>query len=75
MDHFVFLVSGGVHKTLIDGCTINGKKESFLQLQVSDFCEDICLAVEKWLQDISFKKDLVNKTKETVKLYESGFVS
>jgi hypothetical protein len=78
LDHFVFLSSKdpykNPHKCLIQDCVIQGKKESFLQLQVSIFCEDICDAAERWLADISVDQKIMNEISKTIKIYPSGYV-
>lgn len=72
LEHYIFLTSG-LHCNLFKDCVFNGVKKSFLQLNVGTFCEDICGAVEAWLNVSSKKQDIQNRLSNTLKIYESSY--
>jgi len=72
LEHYVFLTSGS-HRNLFKDCVFNGVKKSFLQLNVGMFCEDICTAVETWLNTNSSNKDIQNRLSNTLEIHEPGY--
>lgn len=72
LKHYVFLTSGS-HCNLIKDCVFNGVKKSFLQLNVQKFCEDICLAVERWLKSVNDNPEIQKRLKETIEIHEPGY--
>lgn len=73
LEHYVFLTKGP-HCNLWKDSEINGVKTSFLQLNVGKFCEDMCLAVEKWLIKDSNNSDIQKRLKDTLEIHEPGYV-
>ena len=72
LDHYVFLTKGS-HCNLIKDCIFNGEKKSFLQLNVQNFCEDICKAVESWLASSSANTTIQERLKSTIEIHEPGY--
>ena len=72
LEHYVFLTSGA-HCNLIKDCIIDDEKVSFLQLNVQKFCEDICKAVEKWLDSVANNKKIRERLEHTIDIHEPGY--
>lgn len=73
IEHFVFMTSGP-HMNLFENCVFNGVTRTFLQLNVSLFCEDVCLAVEKWMADVAADPDIQKRIGECLIVHEPGYV-
>lgn len=73
LDHYIF-VTQGTHLNLFKDCFINGIKESFLQLNVIEFCEDICVAVENWISLNSNNQNINNRLKHALEIHEPGYI-
>ncbi len=73
LDYYVFLTQGP-NCNLISNCEIGGKLHSFLQLNVADFCEDVCMAVEKWIDDTSATPAIVARLNETIEIHSPGYI-
>ncbi len=73
LDYCVFLTKGP-NLSLFSNCEFNGKNQSFLQLNVQSFCEDVCGAVEKWMQTFSKDPVVLARVNETVEIHEPGYV-
>ena len=73
LEHFVFLTDGA-HKILVKDGVIDGKKDSFLQLNVQEFCKDICIAVEKWLESVKEDVEIQERLKDTIEIHEPPYV-
>lgn len=66
LDSFLFMTEG-CHCNFVN---VNG--ESFLQLRVDKFCEDICIGVEKWLQDVAGDLEIEKRISESIKIHSPG---
>lgn len=73
LDHYLFL-SEGPHKSLLLNNVYDGEKRSFLQLNVQNFCRDICKAVEAWLESKSDNEIIQDRLRETIEIHEQGYV-
>jgi hypothetical protein len=72
LEHYVFLTSGS-HCNLIRDCFFNGIKKSFLQLNVGNFCGDICNAAQVYLDKIASDPSAVKRIRETIEIHEPGY--
>jgi hypothetical protein len=72
LEQYVFLTSGS-HCNLFKDCEFNGIKKSFLQLNVATFCNDICIAVETWLQANSDNQSIRERIHNTLEIHEPGY--
>ncbi len=72
LEHYVFLTKGA-HCSLFKDCVFNGEKKSFLQLNVQTFCNDICTAVENWLNSNSKNSAIQNRLNKTIEIHEPGY--
>jgi len=73
LEHFIFL-NDGPHLNLFEGNIINGKKETFLQLNVEKFCKDISNGLEVWTSDMNTKKDVLERIEGLIRIHEKGYV-
>jgi hypothetical protein len=65
LDSFLFLTKGA-H---CNWCNVN--KHTFLELNVTNFCEDICEAVEKWLNDLEHDDHIQKELANIITIFES----
>lgn len=72
LEHFIFL-NGGTHLNLVQNSNVAGKVESFLQLSVDVFCEDICIAVELWLHSISSDQKIQKRLSKIIEIHDPGY--
>lgn len=72
LDYFIFLTEGP-HINFISG-NINGKEVTLLQLNVQEFCKDICKSVEKWLADNSVNTLIQERIRKTIEIHNPGYL-
>jgi len=73
LEHFKFRIKKP-HLTLVQDSSFGGgKNETFLVLVVQEFCEDICKAVEKWLEEKSKKPTIQDRLKEMIEIHEGDY--
>ena len=66
LDSFLFLTTG-------NHCNwINVNNRTFLQLNVGQFCKDICSAVDNWLNDISNDNAMRKELSNMITIHTSG---
>lgn len=71
---YVVFTEGGAHKNLFRECILtNGKKQTFLQLNTKDFCEDMVVGVESWLEDVRNNPEIQKRITETIRINPKGF--
>jgi hypothetical protein len=75
LDYYIFLTSGS-HCTLFKDHNVNGKKSSFLQLNVEKFCEDICDTVDAWMFAIEKTNDpeIQKRMRSGIDIHNPGYV-
>ncbi len=78
LDEFCFISpdsKGGVHGisghcNRVTNCQFNDRMfDEALFLRVTDFCEDICKAVEKWVTDTAGDPDIKSRMSELLTIY------
>lgn len=72
LEHYVFLTDGP-HLNVFRDCVFNGVKKSFLQLKTGDFCEDMCIASEKWLANNVDNEAIQERLSHTLEIHEPGY--
>lgn len=71
---YVVFVEGGAHKNLFRECILtDGKKQTFLQLNTKNFCEDMISGVKSWLEDVKNNSEIQKRITETIKINPKGF--
>ena len=73
LDHYIFITQGG-HLNFFKDCVVVGIKESFLQLNVTKFCDDICVAVENWISLNSGNQYINDRLKQTLEIHKPGYI-
>jgi len=71
LDHFVF-IANGAHCNRFSNCYFGDPRydgKNFLQLSVSNFCQDMIDATKQWLNDPAINKNL----SEMLEIHENGF--
>ena len=66
LSEFLFvepLESGSIHCNQVD---------NILQLQVDIFCEEICIAVEKWIETVSSDQEIQERAKKLLTIHKVG---
>lgn len=74
LEKFLF-ISEGPHCNYMQNNYVNSQRvKTTLQLRVDKFCEDICDSVELWLKDMSADAVIINRIKNTIKVYDQGVI-
>lgn len=72
LERFEFMTDGP-HCNLSKNNYVNGKRiPTFLQLRVDKFCEDISIAVESWLHDVSSDQEIQERLSKTIEIHGLG---
>lgn len=71
---YVLFLEEGPHRNLLENCTFNGVKKTFLQLNVQMFCEDICRGVEAWLDNMAGDAGIETRMQEGIVIHPKGFI-
>lgn len=75
LEYFIFTTGTEAHLIHVAGVALNkGKPETFLQLNVTNFCEDVCVAAEKWIVVASKKPAIAERMKRNLEIHEPGYV-
>lgn len=72
LEHYIFLTKGS-HRILFKNCIFNGVNKSFLQLNVTTFCIDICTAAEVWIKNNTNNSSIQNRLQQTLEIHEPGY--
>jgi hypothetical protein len=62
------------HLNLFKSAVIDGVEEAFLQVNVAAFCEDLCVATEKWLDAHASHQAVQARLDKTLEIRPSGHV-
>lgn len=73
LDYCVFLTSGP-HLNLFKDCYFGSEKVSFLQINVSQFCNDLCKSVKDWLSKVKKDRSIMESMTEAIEIHNPGFV-
>ena len=73
LDQVLFMTTNA-HLNVFKAAIIHGVKEAFLQVSVAAFCEDLCVATEKWLDGHVGDQAVQARLDETLEIRPSGYV-
>ena len=73
LDHILFMTSNA-HLNVFKDAIIDGVKEAFLQVSVAAFCEDLCVAAEKWLDVHAGDQAVQARLDDVLEIRPSGYV-